>query len=42
MTPTEAQTSLQLAVSEYFDGEYSEMLFILAGSVLFASLSTWL
>lgn len=42
MTPTAAQTSLQLAFSEYFSGEYSEMLFILAGSVLFAVLAAWL
>jgi hypothetical protein len=42
MTLAEAQTSLQLAVGEYFSGEYSEMLFILAGSALLAALATWL
>lgn len=42
MIAAEASTSLQLAVREYFSGEHSEMLFILAGSVLFASLAAWL
>lgn len=42
MIPTNVQTSLRLTISEYFSGEYSEMLFILAGSVLFAALATWL
>lgn len=42
MIPTNVQTSLQLAISEYFGGEYSEMLLILAGSALFAALATWL
>lgn len=37
-----ASTSLPLAVREYFSGEHSEMLFIIAGSVLFASLAAWL
>lgn len=42
MTPTEASTSLQLAIHEYFNGEFYEMLFILAGSALFTGLATWL
>jgi len=42
MIAADASTSLQLAVREYFSGEHSEMIFILAGSVLFASLAVWL
>ena len=33
---------MQLAVSEYFGGEFYEMLFILAGSALLVGLAAWL
>lgn len=42
MTPADASASMQLAVSEYFGGEFNEMLFILAGSALLVGLATWL
>lgn len=42
MIPADASVTLQQAVNEYFGGEFNEMLFILAGSVLLAGLAAWL
>lgn len=39
MTPAEASASLQLAVREYFSGEFNEMLCILVGSVSLVGLA---
>ena len=42
MIPADASAAMQLAVSEYFGGEFYEMLFILAGSALLVGLAAWL
>lgn len=42
MIPADTSVAVQQAVSEYFGGEFNEMLFILVGSALLVGLAAWL